>query len=268
MSLTRIMCVGRGRIYETGCSLSFDHNILATIDQTIIVSPFAEDFLKQAWDKFNIDYAKITFLQDHDSMFDDLHQWKHASHYFQQGIKLKLLDAVDSEYFLIQDCDVFLLDPWAPFTGDTVNFRVEDIWNPFQAVYAEAIKKLITFDRVVDYSFVTEFCPYLKKDWIALKECIKETTGDSWIDAPLKIKSFEPPTWFSEYELLGIYKTNIDSNYTITKDTHHPDVKTFDDVWLADWSSVSVIKGKARPFKFMNEMDSLKTLDFFKNIGR
>jgi Family of unknown function (DUF6492) len=263
MTLTRIMCVGPGRVIEAACSLSFDHNILATIDQTIIASPLEESILREQWQQFGIDYTKLKFVQDRD--IAGLDRWRSSNWYLQQGIKLSLLDSLESDYFLIQDCDVFLLRPWTPFT-DTVNFRVEHIWNPQQTVYADAIERLIGFQRVEDCSFVTEMFPFSKKDWLACSHKITQHTGKDWRDAVPDLRPFDQSKWFSEYELLGICKTNLDKDYTVSLDPFHPDVRTWEDVWTADWQSVSVIKCRARPFKFMNQAQALQAIEFFKNV--
>ena len=263
MTLTRIMCVGPGRLIEAACSLSFDHNILSTIDQTIIVSPCTESHLKQSWQQFNIDYTKLQFVQD--SNIPGLNRWTSSGWYLQQGIKLSLLDSIESDYFLIQDCDVFLLDPWTPF--DTrINFRVEHIWNPQQLVYADAVEQLTGFKRGEDCSFVTEIFPLSKKDWLACSQQITQHTGKDWRDAIPNFHPFDESKWFSEYELLGICKTNLDDNYTVSLDPFHPDVRTWDDVWTADWRSVSVIKCRAQPFKFMDETQAHQAIEFFKNV--
>ena len=72
--LTRIMCVGQGRVYETACVLAFDYNIQAKIDQTLIVTPYNESDLKRWWRNFDIDYSKIKFVGD--ASVQSLQSWR------------------------------------------------------------------------------------------------------------------------------------------------------------------------------------------------
>ena len=262
--LTRIMCVGQGRAFEAACVLSFDHNIKATIDQTLIVSPYDGDVLKRWWSRFDIDYNKIKFITD--ASIQELHEWRTQSWYLQQAFKLHLLDTVDSDYFLIHDSDVFCIQPYKPFIDGKPCFRVDELWNPYQQVYADAIKQLTGFDRVIPYSFVTEIMPYTKADWLQCKSLI-----DPWQTKIPETRAFDDTRWFSEYELLGIVKTNLSkinhsNSYTITVDSidkNIPPISTWEEIETTDWRGVPTVKFRDKPLKFMTEDQAQWLIKFF-----
>ena len=258
--LTRIMCIGQGRVFEAACVLSFDHNINATIDQTLIVSMYDEDTLKLWWSTFNIDYSKIKFIAD--ASIQELHAWSSDRWYLQQAFKLHLLDTIDSDYFLIQDSDVFCIKPYIPFVDGKPCFRVDELWNPYQKVYADGIKQLTGFNRAIPYSFVTEMMPYTKKDWLACKNIV-EDLFDSWVSRIPKCREFDDSRWFSEYELLGIVKTNTSSDYTISIDKNTTPINTWEEIQTTDWTDVPTVKFRSTPLKFMTREQAQWLIEFF-----
>lgn len=263
--ITRIMMVGPGRIYEAACSLSFDHNLSPSIDQTIVVSPYSWVTLTSTFLSFGINVDSFKFVLDVDCIEQfELQDWKHHW-YLQQGIKLSLLDTVDSDKFLIQDCDVFAIKPYKFFKDDIPCFRVEELWNDYQLVYAEKVEKLIGYSRKIPYSFVTEFMPYTKDEWNQCKQHIEHRFSMPWKAAIKSVSDFDDTKWFSEYEMLGMYKTNTSTNYAYETDTH-PELNTLTDLRNADWSMISTVKFKARPFKYMVGSDALLVKNFFKQL--
>lgn len=263
--ITRVMMVGPGRIYEAACSLSFDQNISPVIDQTIVVSPYSWVTLTTTFKSFGINVDSFTFMLDVEAIEKfKLHDWQHHW-YLQQGIKLSLLDNINSDKFLIQDCDVFAIKPYKFFNDDVPCFRVEDLWNDYQLVYAERVEKLIGYKRKIPYSFVTEFMPYTKTDWLACKQHIEDRFAMPWPSAIKSVSDFDDTKWFSEYEMLGIYKTNTSDNYTYETDTH-PELNTLNDLRNADWSKISTVKFKARPFKYMVSDDAQLVKNYFKQL--
>lgn len=260
----RIMAVGQGRIYEAACVLQFDYNLYPTIRQTVIVSPYEKDFLINIFQQFNIDCSNFVFYTDLEiSDKFALDEWKKHSWYFQQGIKLSLLDNIDSDWFLIHDCDVFAAAPYQYIKDDKPNFRVEDLWNPYQEIYASNVDRLVAYKRKIPYSFVTEIMPYTKADWLLCKQQIESIAGCSWQQAILN-KSFDETKWFSEYELLGIFKTNISDDYHLSHDCH-PTITNWQDFEIANWEGVPTVKFKARPLKFMQENEIQLIVNKFKS---
>ena len=263
--ITRVMMVGPGRIYEAACSLSFDQNITPVIDRTIVVSPYSWVTLTTTFKSFGINVDSFTFMLDVEAIEKfKLHDWQHHW-YLQQGIKLSLLDNINSDKFLIQDCDVFAIKPYKFFNDDVPCFRVEELWNDYQLVYAERVEKLIGYKRKIPYSFVTEFMPYTKTDWLACKQHIEDRFAMPWSSAIKSVSDFDDTKWFSEYEMLGIYKTNTSDNYTYETDTH-PELNTLNDLRNADWSKISTVKFKARPFKYMVSDDAQLVKNYFKQL--
>ena len=258
--LTRIMCVGPSRAYEAAVTLSFDDRIDAHIDQTIIVSSYHESQLKHLWNTFEIDYQHIKFMYDTDVQ---LLIWTDHHWYRQQGIKLELLSTIDSDSFLIQDCDVFMLKAYSPFNQGPV-FRVEDLWNNYQTVYADAVEQLIGEVRTVPFSFVTEIMPYYKQDWLDCAALIQRRHGP-WQQSIPAWRKFDESKWFSEYELLGIYKTHVSCEYGMERDVH-PRLDTWEDVWETDWHRVPSVKFKSRPLKFMTKSQAQNLVQYFRAL--
>ena len=252
------MCVGQGRAFEAACVLSFDHNIRSTIDQTLIVSPYDGDTLKRWWSNFNIDYSKIKFIAD--SSIQDLHEWRVDRWYLQQAFKLHLLDTVDSDYFLIQDSDVFCIKSYEPFINGEPHFRVDELQNHQAQVYADGIKQLVGLERSIPYSFVTEIMPYTKDDWLQCKVLINLL--ESWQTKIPNTRPFDNTRWFSEYELLGIVKTHVSHNYSFSVDLS-PKISTWADIETTDWSHIPTVKFRSKPLKFMTENQAQWLIKFF-----
>lgn len=256
------MMIGAGRIHEAACALSFDKNLYPVIDQTIIVSPYSWVTLTDEFKLFDIDCSTFKFYSDTEIIKEfNLEQWGGNHWYLQQGIKLSLLDSINDN-FLIQDCDVFAIKPYNYFIDQIPAFRVEELWNDYQQVYAGKVKDLLGFERIIPYSFVTEFMPYLKEDWESCKQLIEEKFKLPWQQAILNISPFDDTKWLSEYELLGIYKTNKDNNYKIIVE-QYPKILTMEDFFTVDWSQLETVKFKARPLKCMNSQEAQKIKSFF-----
>lgn len=250
--------IGPGRVNDACCALSFDENLLPIIDQTVIVSPISEQSLLEKFSKFtSIDCSKLVFKKDSEfnlTGWDD--NW-----YKQQGLKFSLLDSLDSD-FVIQDADVFYLKPWEFMKDGHPVFRTEDVWNDHHVIYEDAVYKLIGARRLSNESYVTEFMPYLKKDWLKLNQKL----GGDWQTAIKSVKEFDDTKWLSEYELLGIYKSVFDNdNYHYIKD-QMPIFQHIEQLDTLDWSDANVVKFKARPLKGMSEEHAHRIVDYFKRI--
>ena len=250
--------IGPGRLNDACCALSFDEFLSPTIDQTVIVSPLSSTDILEKFAQFPyIDQSKLVFKKDSDF---DLPGWD-DSWYKQQGLKFSLLDSLDSD-IVIQDCDVFYIKPWQYIQNGQPVFRTEDVWNDHHAVYEDAVHKLIGARRLSNESYVTEFMPYLKQDWVGLKQ---KLDGD-WKTAIESVAPFDDTKWLSEYELLGIYKSVYDSdNYHYIKDKM-PIIYHINQLEELNWSEANVVKFKARPLKGMREQDAHRIIDYFKRI--
>ena len=257
MQLTRIMCVGPNRINEAMATLSFDYQIYPRLDKTYIISPYAEQQFRLLFKEFNIDDQSITILpENYFDQYYDLNRWKHNNWYKQQAFKLCALDHFDSEYFLIQDCDLILLKPYSVWVSGNLNFKAEPLWNDYHTVYADMVEKIIGMKRAIPCSLVNELMPNSKQDSQSLKDLI----GD-WINVIPDAKEYDNSKWFSEYELLGIYKTNK-TGWCYFENVSQPPIYTWDDFYNTDWSKQSSVKFHARPLKFMTVQEAHNVVEF------
>ena len=260
MKTTRIMCVGPNRINEAMATLKFDYRIYPQVDHTYIISPYSAEEFSNLFGEFNINAENFTILgDDYFDQYYDLTRWSHDNWYKQQAFKLCALDHIDSEYFLIQDCDLILLKPYSMWISDNLNFKAEPLWNDYHIVYADMVEKITGLKRVVNCSLVNELMPYSKSDWMALKELI----GD-WLNVIPNTRAFDDSKWFSEYELLGIYKTNQDG-WTYFSNTSQPPINTWEDFYSINWHNYSAVKFHTRPLKFMNKEEAHKVVEFLND---
>lgn len=267
MNLIRIMCVGPNRINETMATLKFDSQIYPQLDHTYIISPYSTEEFNNLFHEFNINTQNFTILDDeYFSQYYDISRWSHDNWYKQQAFKLCALDHIDSEYFLIQDCDLILVKPYSVFVSGRLNFKAEPLWNEYHTVYANMIKQIIGLDRKIPYSLVNELMPYKKSDWQALKEHIENAHDKNFLNAIADIRPFDDTKWFSEYELLGIWKTNQNSSWTYFSNISQPPVNNWDDFYNLDWAKYSAVKFHARPLKFMNKEEAHRVIGFLNDV--
>lgn len=267
--ITRLMCVGPDRIIEAMATLSFDHRIFPQLDRTIIISPYTQQDFYTLFQEFNINSTKFTILPD--TYFDqyyDLSRWSYSNWYKQQAFKLCALDHFDSEYFLIQDCDLILLKPYAIFNSGYLNYKAEPLWNEHQKVYADAVKMIIGLDRKIPYSLVNELMPYKKSDWQSLKEHIENVHQASFLDAVPNVRAFDETNWFSEYELLGIWKTNQSVLWTYFSNPSQPKIDSWEDFYTVNWARFSSVKFHAPPLKHMSQQEARDLIKFLRDIAK
>jgi hypothetical protein len=261
------MCVGPCRINEAMATLSFDYNLITKPTHTYIISPYSNSAFTKLFKEFDIDSSMFTILSD--NYFDqyyDLTLWSHNAWYLQQAFKLCALDHIDSEYFLIQDCDLILLQPYDILADGVLTYKAENLWNSHQHVYASMVKELLGMDRVIECSLVNEIMPVTKRDWLAIKELIQSRFNQSWQTAIPSIRAFDDSKWFSEYELLGIYRTNKSSKWQHFVTTSQPAINTWDDFYRTDWQQQHSLKFHAPPLKFMTSEQTHKVIDYIKEL--
>jgi hypothetical protein len=261
------MCVGLDRINEAMVTLKFDYMICSQIDHTYIISPYSVKDFEYLFDEFNINKQNFTILDDdYFGQYYDLSRWSHDNWYKQQAFKLCALDYFDSEYFLIQDCDLILLKPYSIWNSGKLNFKAEQIWNDHHLVYAGMVKEIIGLDRKIPYSLVNELMPYGKSDWQGLKEHIENVHGKNFLDAIADVRPFDETKWFSEYELLGIWKTNQSQAWTYFSNSSQPPIYTWDDFYTIDWKKCNNVKFHVQPLKFMNIEEAHKVMEYLTNV--
>lgn len=256
------MCVGLGRLNEAMATLSFDYRIKTPINKTIIITPYLENEFRDSLIKFNIDPLKFVILSD--DYFDDrydLSRWVNDNWYKQQALKLCSLDEFDSDQFLIQDSDLILLKDYEAFIDNNPNFKAESSWNDYHKVYADCVAGILGIERNLQMSLVNELMPYYKQDWKELQNHIEQVHNKNWLDAIADYKPFDDTKWFSEYELLGIWKTN-QGNYTYFEYTSQPPINSWEDFYSIDWKEYGAVKFHARPLKFMTEIEAHQVVEY------
>jgi hypothetical protein len=263
------MCVGPGRINEAMATLSFDYRIFPRCDRTVIISPYRQEQFRELFVEFNLSINDFTFLDDeYFGKHYDLSRWTHNNWYKQQAFKLCALDHFDSDYFLIQDCDLILLKSYSMIVSGDLNFKAEDIWNDYQKIYAKMVQKIIGLDRKIPYSLVNELMPYKKIDWQALKEHIENVHGKNFLDAIADIEEFDSTNWFSEYELLGIWKTNQSLSWTYFVNPSQPKVESWEEFYAIDWSQYHSVKFHAPPLKNMDINQAKHVIKFLRDVAK
>lgn len=267
MMLTRIMCVGPGRINEALATLSFDFQFAqCPVHHTYIITPYDSGVFLKLFDQFQIT-GEFTFLDDsYFSNYYDLSRWSHDNWYKQQALKLCALDHLPEDCFLIQDCDLILMQPYSAMVNGNLNFKAEQMWNSYHTLYALMVEKIIGMNRVEQCSLVNELLPYTKKDWLSLRDLIERRHNTNFLDAIADIHPFDDTKWFSEYELLGIYKTNQQTGWQHFITTSQPAIQRWEEFYSTDWKRQHSVKFHTSPLKFMDEDSSKRVVDFLKKI--
>lgn len=265
--ITRILLIGPGRINESAVTLNFDNNLNPLPDVTYLISPYPQHKLDEIFTEFNIDFTRFNLLDDlYFEDFYDLSRYKHNHWYYQQALKFCALDHFNSEYFLLQDCDQVPIKQFDFFVDGKLNFKVENLWNPYQELYAEMVERLIGLKRVLNYSLVNELMPYRKQDWNNLKKLIETRNDCFWLDAFPNIRDLGEPKWLSEFELLGIYKTNQSDGWIHYQAVPQAAINTWEDFYAIDWTKQDTIKFLTQPLKYMNIDQAKKVIEHIKSL--
>ena len=74
------------------------------------------------------------------------------------------------------------------------------------------------------------------------------------------------PKWLSEFEILGIYKTNQPNGWTYYPAVPQPAINSWEDFYSIDWTKQDTVKFLTQPLKYMSLPDALKVRDYLKNI--
>ena len=265
--ITRILLIGPGRINEAAVTLSFDDNLNPLPDKTYIISPYPQHKLNEIFTEFELDSSAYTLLDDlYFEQFYNLSRYKHNHWYYQQALKFCALDYFDSEYFLLQDCDQVPLKRFDFFVDNKLNFKAENLWNPYQELYAEMVERLIGMKRTLSYSLVNELMPYSKQDWNDLKQLIEERNNCFWLDSFPNIRELGEPKWLSEFELLGIYKTNQPNGWAHYTAIPQAAINSWEEFYAIDWAKQDTIKFLTHPLKYMNIDSAKKVIEHIKSL--
>lgn len=247
------MCVGPNRINETMVTLNFDDRIYPQPDHTYIISPHSQNEFIRLFDEFDLNIENFTILDDnYFGQYYNLGTWDKDNWYKQQAFKLCALDHFDSDYFLIQDCDIALIKPYNMLVDGRLNFKAEELWNPHQQLYGDMVTEILGIPRTLQVSLVNELMPYKKEDWVLLKRVLEKHYKTDFLSAIAGVKPFDDTKWFSEYELLGMFKMfSSDDEWAHFITTSQPAVNSWDEFYAIDWTNQDTCKFHARPLKFM-----------------
>ena len=218
----RAVFVGGYRMGHAIMSFQFDH-FLEGIDKTYIISNISEHHYRATLEKYVDDPSRFVYVNDQELIdaYPEILHWDQPGDYRgtwlrQQALKIACLDYFDEESFLIQDPDTFAIRPYKCFDGKTPNFFVLPNTTHSPGYYS-VIEDSLGIKRQTTDCFITEFLPFLKEDWVAMREQIEQKHNKHFLDAIIGSCQREAETnliWFSEYELLGNYaltRRNIDT---------------------------------------------------------
>lgn len=216
MNITRVMFVGNHRLADAVLSLKFDHNIL-NINETYIVSPIDINKIQSLFIKYGLDPDNFNYINDRtlEERYPSVRNWLVPGDFrggwlYQQALKLAAIDYIDSDVILLQDADTFLTVPYNCMLDGMPNLFVlshED--HPIYGSeygYYKVLENLLGIRYLPENSFVSEFLPVPKQDWINFTSKLNK-------DFLQQIFDSIPPDqdnllWFSEYELLGSWMSH------------------------------------------------------------
>lgn len=218
----RAVFVGGYRMGHAIMSFQFDH-FLEGIDKTYIISNISEHHYRATLEKYVDDPSRFVYVNDQELIdaYPEILHWDQPGDYRgtwlrQQALKIACLDYFNEESFLIQDPDTFAIRPYKCFDGKTPNFFVLPNTTHSPGYYS-VIEDSLGIKRQTTDCFITEFLPFLKEDWVAMRQQIEQKHNKHFLDAIIDSCQREAETnliWFSEYELLGNYaltRRNIDT---------------------------------------------------------
>jgi hypothetical protein len=222
--MNRLMFVGDDRIIDSIITLKFDKFLTPSLNSTTIYLRPNIDLLS-IYQEHGIDTSNFKVVHDRELISNycpstNIHEFN--GWIAQQIIKLIALDTCPYDKILIQDCDTFLLKPYQYFDQDLpVPLILPD--ETHSTEYYQYIEKFLGIPRQTTGSYVTEFLPILKSDWISLRAQIEQRYNMHWLNAMLDQFRQDlmdgKSLWFAEYEMLGNWMQYL-----------RPDMKTIDQV--------------------------------------
>ena len=243
------MCVGEGRYIEAVLTLNATNMIEPAPRLTYVITCWRPEkarnlFISAGLNDEMDNNIKFIYERDWDVHHPMLSTIRSKSHWFyQQALKFTALEIIDSDAFLIQDCDIVPLRTYQPFIDGVPNVRVESHTSSYQDLYVKEATAFLGIGKNYDRSYVSELFPYLKKDYECLKAHVLSMHKTDLLTAlhrhgPMESDSIK---WLSEYEILGIWKDHCDPSW----------IK--EEQWFTTLEfNPSVIKFRMRPSKFMS----------------
>ena len=209
----RAVFVGGYRMGHALMAFQFDH-FLEGIDVTYIVTNIAEKHYKGTLSKYGLDPNRFQYVNDQELIdaYPEILNWDQPGDYRgtwlrQQALKIASIDYFKHDSILIQDPDTFAIQPYRCFDGHVPNFFI--LPNVTQSNgYYWAIEKGLGIKRQTKDCFVSEFMPFLKEDWHAMRSLLETKHNRHFLDGIIDNCQRESGTnliWFSEYEYLANY---------------------------------------------------------------
>lgn len=223
--ITRIITVGPQRLGNLILSLHHDHLLDPRPNCTVIITPLP---VQSVTDTISHSFPALNFvvIADDDLIvqYPGIAKWQDPKNFRagwlkQQALKLAALDSIQSQVFLIQDPDTFLIAEYQYYDqGQLCHFVLPEQYH-YQGYY-QTLENVLGIKRQTTASFVTEFMPVLASDWYQCRERIRQTIQQDWtciIDhVPLEpFGQHRMIRWFSEYELLGNWHRYLRSGKTM-----------------------------------------------------
>ncbi len=130
--------------------------------------------------------------------------------YFQQFLKLAACRMVETDYFIIWDGDTIPLQEIKPVlhSGDDVELVVRPT-TEHHFPYFKTNMSLLNLNKLVDHSFISEYCVVKKRICEELINEIDSSGSNAWYINILNSieRRHVEASGFSEYELIGNYQT-------------------------------------------------------------
>lgn len=217
MKIARALFIAGYRIPHACLTLQFDQYI-ERIDQTYIFTNVDTEYLNSVFQKYNINTTNFIYVHDRemDARWPAMRNWIYEDDYrgtwlYQQALKLASVEYCDADVILIQDPDTFCIKPYRCLSDNNVP-TLFILPNETHSPGYYRVLDSLGIQRQTSHSFVSEFMPVFKEDWLMAREQLQILNNCDPFDAILNAIPFEPliddPThrgvkWFSEYEFIG-----------------------------------------------------------------
>ena len=160
---------------------------------------------------------------------------------------------------------------YKPWKYDKANIRIEANRGEFNDIYDMESTAFLGLPKSIPHTYVSEFLPYHKEDWLSLKNHIETKHGKSFLSAIANHKTIDHGfKWLSEYEILGIWIENSDRPHYLELQDFWPKNKRSLDDMLGDnikqALDYDVIKFRQRPLKFIGMHDASMIIDKLKEL--
>lgn len=232
----RAVFVGGYRMGHAIMAFQFD-KYLDTLDLTYIITNIDEKHYLGTLSRYGLDPNRFQYVNDEELIqaYPAILKWDQPGDYRgtwlrQQALKIACLDYFDHDKILIQDPDTFAIKPYKCFDNHTPNFFVLPRVTQSTGYYW-AIEKGLGIKRQTKDCFVSEFMPYLKQDWLSMRELLETKHSKHFLNAIIDNCQRESGTnliWFSEYEYLANYA--LTQRLVNTTEQKRFEVKKLDDI--------------------------------------